>query len=360
MSFPGSPDFSRTLLGYAPKEVREFVAQAEECIRGLGDPSGNGSGGHPGNDEAIASGRQTAEEILESAEAGADRIRRRAEKERVSRLEKADQEAHDVVSLARQQAYEARESAWREGTEMLKAVEDEGTALRNEAKEAALKIIDSAERKAFRMLTAARRDSESLLLRAHVEFDRATDLAEASGALIDGASEGVGMQGLPNGASTGVSDSDRENDEPEHSSTVKIIPAGVEQEPDMAARSDGSSRRRSSPQTSSTQVLDWADGTENVRLISVTGASSILDVDAVEMADEVARIRSAGAKNGGQKGSRVHPRPGSGGGPAPSTKTPTRRSPSSRPGDADPADHRAADDLSPLFAKLRSEARRGR
>ena len=66
------------------------------------------------------------------------------------------------------------------------------------------------------------------------------------------------------------------------------------------------------------RTVGWADGTESVRLVAIPTMKARLEVDALELAEEVARLREAGAgtgtesasgpEHGGENGGPEHPR----------------------------------------------------
>jgi len=377
--------FSRTILGYDPLEVRAFVREANTRIARLSSqgtltPDQRGEVPEPELSGAIASAVREIDEVLESARLAAERIRNTAEVDVSDSVESAHERARRIVDEAEEEAYTLRQVAWEAATEMLETVSSYVADQRDEAERDALRIIDNAERRAIRNLAAARRDSENILQTARVEYDRLIELAGR-------ASLEVGAQAPDDEVSELVAAPTKRlvvelraetehvevSDPPDVStdySGIRVIPPGstpVEtQSKGGSADTPGSEDDRGEEAGESAMRLGWADGTRSVRLVGTPATRARVEVDAMEMAREVARLR-AEQKTGGEPESgepaaeerpyrRRNPSEPAGGGnrPGPGGRlVAARRNGSDRGGGA-PSD----DDLADLFSRLRSQVRR--
>ena len=329
---PDRPDelsFSRSFLGYDPLEVRAFIAdmnaQLEQLrVRGGRLPTGNGA--PDDNDLAVAidSAVSDISDVLEAARAAAQKIRERSEHEGADSLAAAVVQARKLLVSAESEAYALRKAAWETSTELLESVKAEHAKQRAASERKALEIISNAERNAHRKLAAARRDSENALQTAASESDRMIEQARTKGQEILRAAEDRAesanerasvlerryeelfeeveslefrLQGPPTPpAQTDLS-----------STTVKVIhPAegppvspGSE-ETDSAARGGAFQVAQTSPQDRPvgvrSQNVGWADGTDSVRLVQTPAVQASVEVDALELADEVARLGEAGTR----------------------------------------------------------------
>lgn len=386
--------FSRTLLGYDPLEVRAFVREANERIARLASsrPRSSDESGEVPDPElggAISSAVQEIDEVLESARLAAQRIRATAEVDVSDSVESARQQAQQIVAEAEDEAFTLRQVAWEAATEMLEAASFEVAGLRAEAERDALRIIDEAERRATREMTAARRDSENVLQTARVEYDRLVELASMASTDFDD-DQGAGAQSPgdedsePEAAPTRrlVVEVPAENghvQEPsppwlsEANGAIRVIPVGSTPAEGAAkgeaAETSGSDDDRGVEAGESTIRLGWADGTRSVRLVDTPATRARLEVDAVEMAREVAHLR-AGSDTAGESEN----------GEIPAGEGPDRIDEPSRPavpveaGDrpgpggmlatarrngSDPAGGMSSDDeLAVLFSRLRSQVER--
>lgn len=383
--------FSRTLLGYDPLEVRAFVKEANKRIarlssHGAGIPDESGRVPEPALSGAIASAVREIDEVLESARLAAQRIRNTAEVDVSDSVESAHQQAREIVADAEDEAFTLRQVAWEAATEMLEAASSEVAELRAEAERDALQIIDDAERRAMRNLAAARRDSENVLQTARVEYDRLVELASVAGPDAD-ADGGVGEQ-VPDGedaepvtarpkrlvvqvaAENGQVEESAPSAPPEVYGTIRVIPAGstpaeapAKGEPAEATGRDDDERVAGGE---SSIRLGWADGTRSVRLVGTPATRARVEVDAVEMAREVARLRSGSeggveSENGepaaGERSDRsaVASAPaGAGTGPGLGGSPVTARGNGGDAGGVTPSD----DELAALFSRLRSRVKR--
>ncbi|MCE2529877.1 MAG: hypothetical protein J4G11_08405 [Acidimicrobiia bacterium] len=383
--------FSRTFLGYDPLEVRAFVREANRRIArlsserpGISDDSGGVP--EPELSGAIASAVREIDEVLESARLAAQRIRDTAEGDVSDSVETAHQQALHIVAEAEDEAFTLRQVAWEAATEMLEAASSEVTDLRAEAERDALQIIDDAERRAIRELAAARRDSENVLQTARVEYDRLVELASTASSYVD-ADGGVGVEAQagedskPATAATKrlVVEVPAENEHVEESAppwasgtygAIRVIPAGSRppEVPTKAelAENSGSDEDRGAQGSEPANRLGWADGTRSVRLVDTPAARARVEVDAVEMAREVARLRAESdigskSENGKPGAENRADRPDE---PSEPARAGNRRGPgaplvTARRTRSDPAGRAPSDDeLAALFSRLRRQVQR--
>ena len=312
--------FSRTLLGYDPLEVRAFVREANDRIARLSSqgpltPDGNGGVQEPELSGTIASAVREIDEVLKSARLAAQRIRDTAEVDVSDSVESAHQQAQQIVAEAEDEAFTLRQVAWEAATEMLEAASSEVADLRAEAERDALRIIDDAERRSTRKLAAARRDSENVLQTARLEYDRLVELASTVSLEVD-ADRGDGLQ-PPTGedsesvttptkrlvvevpAEDGLVKQAGSAGTPQTYGAIRVIPAGsTPAEPPKSGEStEASGDDDRDMETGESAIrLGWADGTRSVRLVDTPATRARVEVDAVEMAREVARLR-AGSEN---------------------------------------------------------------
>ena len=385
------PAFSRTFLGYDPLEVRAFVKEANQRIARLSSPGAripdeNGRVPEPELSGAIASAVREIDEVLESARSAAERIRNTAEVDISDTVASAHRQAREIVAEAEDEAFTLRQVAWETATDMLEAASSEVAELRAEAERDALQIIDDAERRAIRNLAAARRDSENVLQTARVEYDRLVELASVAGpdARADGGADEKVAEGEDAESATAptkrlVVQVPAENGQVEESSppapaqvydTIRVIPAGstLAEAPvkGESAEPAGSDDDEGAAGGEPSIRLGWADGTRSVRLVGTPTTRARVEVDAVEVAREVARLRSGseggvGSENG-ESASVERPdrsaQPSAparaGTGPGPGRAPGTTRGNGGDSGGWAPSD----DDLGALFARLRSRVRR--
>ena len=382
--------FSRTLLGYDPLEVRAFVREANQCIARLSSPGSrspdeSGAGPEPELGGAIASAVREIDEVLEAARLAAQRIRSSAEVDVSDSVESAQEQARQIVAEAEDEAFTLRQVAWEAATEMLETASSEVAELRADAERDALRIIDDAERRAIRNLAAARRDSENVLQTARVEYDRLVELARAASpeADADGGDEQVpdGEDSQPATSPTKrlVVENPAENEHVEESEpqapsevygTIRVIPAtstpAEAPTTGKPAKTSGSDDDEGAELSESAIRLGWADGTRSVRLVGTPATRARVEVDAVEVAREVARLRAGPdtgieAENGQPAAGELPDRPAGPSDPAGAGSRPGRgRAPvTARGNGADPGVTAPSDDeLAVLFSRLRNRVGR--
>ena len=309
--------FSRSFFGYDALEVRAFVAQMNDQLERLqlhqdSLLSGNGAVNDQDLAVVIDSAVGDISDVLEAARVAAKKIRDRAEHEASDGLATAAERARKILASAEADAFVVRQSAWDTSTEALESVKTEGARMRTAAERDALEIIGNAERKAHRKLAAARRDSENGIQTAGIESERMLGLARAKGKEIIRAAEDraetvreqvaalerrhqemlaevTAFHAKLEGPSGGSDAS--------QTSTVRVIhpgqaepddeqPVGVPETPATAT-----SYPDEGVAVATARTVGWADGTESVRLVETPTVIARVEVDALELADEVARLR---------------------------------------------------------------------
>ena len=313
--------FSRSLFGYDPLEVRAFATRMYEQLERLqaqqdGVLSGNGAVDEADVGVFIDSVVSDIAEVLEAARGASRKIHQRAEHEASDILAQAAERARKEVASAESEAFALRKSAWDASTEVLESTKAEAVHMRAAAERDALDIIGNAERKALRKLVASRRDGENAIQAASAESDRLLGLARAKAREILRAAEDRAET-----VKDRVSAEEKRHEElrqeveafsaklegpagdsgPNQTSTVRIIPpppaeaddelTGALEVPTVGVDptpSTGESIGRA-------RTVGWADGTESVRVVDKPPARASVEVDALELADEVARMRRQGA-----------------------------------------------------------------
>lgn len=373
--------FSRTILGYDPLEVRAFVREANKRIERLSSQGAlasdrRGAVPEPELSEAIASAVREIDEVLESARLAAERIRNTAEVDVSDSVESAHHRARGIVDEAEEEAFTLRQVAWEAATEMLETVSSDVADLRDEAERDALRIIDDAEHRAIQKLVAARRDSEIILQTARVEYDRLIELAGKASLEVGGQApddEGSELVAAPTKRLVVELRAEKEHveisDPPDIStdySGIRVIAAGstpVEtQTKGESADPSGSEDDRGEEAGEHAIRLGWADGTRSVRLVGAPATRARVEVDAMEMAQEVARLRAeletVGESENAEPAAEERPyRPsypsepaGAGVRSGPAGRLAATGSNGSDPAGGAPSD----DDLADLFSRLRS------
>lgn len=371
-------------------EVRAFVSQMNDRVERLQVQhdsilSGNGIGKESGIGMAIDSAVSDIAEVLETARRSSRKIRERAEQEAADVLAAAAEQARRMVASAESDAFALRKSAWDASTEALESMKAEGARLRAAAESDALEIIRNAERNAHRKLVASRRDSENAIQAASAESDRLLGLARAKGREILRAAEDRAES-----ANDRVAAMEKRHAElrkeveafsaklegpsgvsgPSQTSTVRVIPPLEPDEDDLTDAFDAPAagavpNAGGDGSVGTARTVGWADGTESVRLVETPAVRAKVDVDALELADEVARLRRQGARRGtaGEAASRDEVEqsgPGSVLLGTVATATAPRSVAVTYPGDAGPAARMVhegpPDDLAQLFLELRKEA----
>ena len=313
--------FSRSLFGYDPMEVRAFVAQMTEQVERLQAQQDSILSGNGAMDEAsigvvIDSVVGDIAEVLEAARGSYRKVRERAENEAAVMLAEAAEQVRKMLATAESDAFALRKSAWDASTEALESMKAESARLRTAAEREALEIIGDAERKAHRKLVVARRDSETAIQTASAESDRLLGLARAKGREILRAAEDRAES-----VNDHVSAMEKRHEElrreaeafsaklegpvggngPSQTSTVRIIPPpeADPEEDELGGAFEipvvGGGRGVSGSETAGRgRTVGWADGTESVRLVETPAVRARVEVDALELADEVARLNRRG------------------------------------------------------------------
>ena len=321
-TLPEELAFSRSLFGYDPLEVRAFASRMNEQLERLQAQqdsilSGNGDMEEADVGVVIDSVVGDIAEVLEAAREASRRIRERAEHEASDILAGAAERARKMLASAESDAIALRKSAWDASTDVLESMKTEAARLRAAAERDALEIIGNAERKAHRKLVASRRDSENAIQAASAESDRLLGLARAKGREILRAAEDQAAS-----VDDRVSAMEKRHEElrlaveaysaklegppgdsgPSQTSTVRIIPPPeAESDADELAGAFETPGAGNGPTVSGGEsigrgrTVGWADGTESVRLVEMPTVRARVEVDALELADEVARLRRQSA-----------------------------------------------------------------
>ena len=311
--------FSRSFFGYDPLEVRAFVAETQDRMQRLAAQQ-DASGGPDGRDDlgtAIASAVSDISELLEAARRTSEKIRQRAEQDAAELLAEGDDGASKILASAESDAYALRKGAWDTSTEILEAVKSEAVRLHSVAKQDALDIIGEAERKIHRKMAATRRDSDNTLQAAAAESERILGLARSKGQEIIRAAKSQ-MEIAKEKVSTmevrhealkreveeyiGRLEGPPVDSQSAEKPAVRIVTSG-DQAPadegsdfDTPVTEDRSEHGEEKPgEGDAAYFAGWADGTSNIRLITPSTVRAKVEVDALELADEVARLRRQGS-----------------------------------------------------------------
>ena len=306
--------FSRSFFGYDPLEVRAFVTKMNvqlEQMRARRGPSVSGNGVVRDDDLAVLidSTVRDISDVLEAARAAAQKIRDRAEHEASDGLAAAAEQTRTLLAAAEAEAFALRKAAWDTSTEVLESAKVEGARMRTAAERDALEIIGNAERNAHRKLAAARRDSENAIQAADLEGERLRGAAlEAGQQLIRAAKDReASVEEQVAALELRYQELLREFEDlqtklegpPEQSPTnqisaVRVIrPGGVARGEAEFIGGIDSIKDVAAPTRNRTS--NWADGSGSVRLIETPNVRARVEVDAQELADEVARLREVDA-----------------------------------------------------------------
>ena len=313
--------FSRSFFGYDPLEVRAFVSGMKDQAKRLEARhatliSGNGTLDDRDLAVVIDSAMGDISRLLEAARIAAKKIRERAEHDASDGLTVATDRARKLLASAESQAFALRKAAWETSTEVLDSMKAEGVRMRAAAEHAALEIIGNGERKAHRKLAAARRDSENAIQMATVESERLLGLARANGQEIIRAAGARAEETREQVSALEVRHRELLEEmeifrsklegpsaqlEGAQTSTVRVIhhgDDGAESNADLDLLRTGVTLPEDTVMVARARPVGWADGTDSVRLVRIPTTKARLEVDALELADEVARLREEGAAAG--------------------------------------------------------------
>ena len=309
--------FSRSFFGYDPLEVRAFFAGMKDQVKRLEARhdaliSGNGTLDDQDLEVVIDSAMGDISRLLEAARVAAKKIRDRAEHDASDGLTVATDRARNLLASAESQAFALRKAAWETSTEVLESVKAEGARMRAAAERGALEIIGNAERKAHRKLAAARRDSENAIQMATVESERLLGLARANGQEIIREADARAEETREQVSALEVRHRELLEEmeffrsklegpsaqvEGAQTSTVRVIHPGAdgaESNADLDLLTTGVALPEDALMVARARPVGWADGTDSVRLVQIPSTRARLEVDALELADEVARLRDEG------------------------------------------------------------------
>ena len=313
--------FSRSFFGYDPLEVRAFVSGMKDQVKRLEARhatliSGNGTLDDRDLAVVIDSAMGDISRLLEAARIAAKKIRERAEHDASDGLTVATDRARKLLASAESQAFALRKAAWETSTEVLESMKAEGVRMRAAAEHAALEIIGNGERKAHRKLAAARRDSENAIQMATVESERLLGLARANGQEIIRAADAraeetreqvSALEGRHRELLEEMEIFRSKLEGPSaqlegaQTSTVRVIhhgDDGAESNADLDLLRTAVALPEDAVMVARARPVGWADGTDSVRLVRIPTTKARLEVDALELADEVARLREEGAAAG--------------------------------------------------------------
>jgi hypothetical protein len=313
--------FSRSFFGYDPLEVRAFVSGMKDQVKRLEARhatliSGNGTLDDRDLAVVIDSAMGDISRLLEAARIAAKKIRERAEHDASDGLTVATDRARKLLASAESQAFALRKAAWETSTEVLESVKAEGARMRAAAERGALEIIGNAERKAHRKLAAARRDSENAIQMATVESERLLGLARANGQEIIREADARAEETREQVSALEVRHRELLEEmeifrsklegpsaqvEGAQTSTVRVIhhgDDGAESNADLDLLRTAVALPEDAVMVARARPVGWADGTDSVRLVRIPTTKARLEVDALELADEVARLREEGAAAG--------------------------------------------------------------
>ena len=218
--------------------------------------------------------------VLDSALAAAEGMRTRASEDAAARLGEADRASREL-----------RGDAWSTGTELLDQANQEADRLVQEAREDALFIRAQAEQDAKRLVSDARRQADDMVRASREEGERIVVIARAeSEAILEGARRSAEQAqqralALENRRSELLSELEAAE------SAMRDIETG------RAQRDAGESTVRVIGGTSHDRT-HWPDDDGSVRVLPSESPMPVEPepVDAEEVAAEVERMRSAGAR----------------------------------------------------------------
>lgn len=402
--------FSRAFFGYDPLEVRAYIAELEGRPEQQGAPPEHLSEeGGPANDYDLAVAIDSAvshiAEVLEAARAAAQKIRDQAVSDAEDNKGAAAEQARRLLASAEAEAYALRKDAWETSSKLLESADSEYANLRSAAERKALEIINNAERNAHRKLAASRRDSENALQAAAAESDQMLEAARIKGQEIIRAAEDLAA--AANERAEALDRRQKELTEevgqlesrlegppsrPAPSNlppaTVRVITsdqAGLDAvegaDPGPGAEAGAPPAPSQEQSAARMQGTGWADGTYTVRLVENLSSPASLEVDALDVADEVARLNEAEARppaapeprrrpsrpkplgvppGGGRPESaepaaQTRPAPAPAPPPAPLRERAAVRTAAAASGAVNARRSRGADELGALFLKLRRQ-----
>ena len=401
--------FSRAFFGYDPLEVRAYIAEMK------GRPEQQQAAplellseeGAPANDYELAAAIDSAvsniAEVLEAARAAAQKIRDQAGRDAEDSAAAAVEQARRLVAAAESEAYSLRKDAWETAAALLESADSAYANLHSAAERKALEIINNAERNAHRKLAAARRDSENALQTAAAESNQMVEAARLKGREVIRAAEDLAAAANDRADALEQRRQDLAEEvgrlesrlEAPAAPSIPPPPAAVRVvAPDQAGgpapeADDPGPGAEAGPAPSQEQSADrmpgagWADGTCTVRLVQNPPPPPAAEVDALDVADEVARLselneaeapraaapetrrrpsrpKPLGVPPAGRRPESVEPAPQTRPAPAPAPRPAPRRERTvirTRAAASGPVKvrSRSADELGALFQKLRGQ-----
>lgn len=313
--------FSRAFFGYDPLEVRAYIAE----LRGRPEQQGAAperlsEEAVPANDYELAAAIDAAvshiAEVLEAARAAAQKIRDQAGRDAEDSASAAGEQARRILAAAESEAYSLRKDAWETSAALLESADSEYANMRRAAERKALEIINNAERNAHRKLAAARRDSENALQTAAAESNQMVEAARLKGREVIRAAEDLAAAASERTEALEHRRQDLAEEVGQLESRLEVPSAAASPPPPAAVRviipdqarapapegADPGPGAEAGPAPSQEQSADrmpgagWADGTCTVRLVQNPPPQAAAVVDALDVADEVARLNEAEAR----------------------------------------------------------------
>ena len=314
-----SRSFSHSLRGYDPREVDAYLAELSAQVRRMqskylaarqqiGDLEDGDVESH------IDATTLEINELLQTSRMAAESMRERAAVDAEAIRSNAGAESDRTLTSADADSFALRKSAWEASTEMVEQVRREIGVLHEQADRDALAIVGEAERNAHKKLAAARRDADTKVRTAGVEAERillegrrdCDEMIERATRATEAAQERTKAlerrhENLMDELEELRLHRDSPPDPPSRGAagTVRLIQPGatspkpvdpsIDVEPSIQFEEQEREPRVAQPRV---QRAPFADSSESVRLIDPSTVPEEVEVDADEIAVEVARLRS--------------------------------------------------------------------
>ena len=314
-----SRSFSHSLRGYDPREVDAYLAELSAQVRRMqskylaarqqiGDLEDGDVESH------IDATTSEINELLQTSRMAAESMRERAAVDAEAIRSNAGAESDRTLTSADADSFALRKSAWEASTEMVEQVRREIGVLHEQADRDALAIVGEAERNAHKKLAAARREADTKVRAAGVEAERilleggrdCNEMIERATRATEAAQERTRAlehrrENLMDELEELRLDRDAPPDPPSRGAagTVRLIQPGatsptpvdpsIDVEPSIQFEEQEHEPRVAQPRV---QHAPFADSPESVRLIDPSTVPEEIEVDADEIAVEVARLRS--------------------------------------------------------------------
>ena len=378
-----SRSFRHSLRGYDPREVRDYLESVSDQLRRvrtqyLAAREQLGEIEDHELEAQIETATSDINEVLHAARVAALQMRDRAAEEAGDLRSGVETSAAATRASADADGYALRKSAWDTCTEMLEQVKQEVARLRKQSDRDSLAIVGEAERDAHKKIATARRDAESEVRSARHDAERIMveargerdEMMEHAARATESAQERTrALERRREVLMTELEDLRLEREAPPDppgrgvTEAVRLIPSGDATSgaptPFMDPKGewdDDDARIVSAP----LQHAPWADGSDTVRLVeSPEEPSDDLDVDADELAGEVARMRASARSDSDPPDEPAAEDPGRGESAASDTAEPPHGGPTTEQDLAkawsatESRPQESGDDLGMLFRELR-------